>query len=424
MLLRAVNANPATAGTLAAPPGDVAPSVATSTPWRRRGIDALIAATTLLTIVATFAVWANRQLLDPGNWSTTSTRLLQNAEVRNATANFAVDQLYANVDVAQLIGSALPKQLAPLAGPAAGALHAGAIKAAGLALADARVQSLWAQANHRAAQALVTVIDGGKGPVKVQGGVVTLDLASVVEAIAQQLGLPAGIGAKLPPSIAHVQILKSDQIGLVQDIGRALRSLALWLSIAVPLLFALAIWLARGWRRRAVMNVGFGLAIAGLLVLLARALVQSRVPASLVADASIRPAAAATVSIATSMLAEIAGELVLVGALTIIAAWLAGPAGVAVGFRRTLAPYVRDHSGLVGGLVIAGIALLLVWRPIGVLDTPIGGLAFVALALVWAVLIRRQAVTEFPDARSGDAIAALHDRWRRLRERRAPQPRA
>ncbi len=204
------------------------------------------------------------------------------------------------------------------------------------------MQSLWAQANHRAAQALVTVIDGGKGPVKVQGGVVTLDLASVVEAIAQQLGLPAGIGAKLPPSIAHVQILKSDQIGLVQDIGRALRSLALWLSIAVPLLFALAIWLARGWRRRAVMNVGFGLAIAGLLVLLARALVQSRVPASLVADASIRPAAAATVSIATSMLAEIAGELVLVGALTIIAAWLAGPAGVAVGFRRTLAPYVRD----------------------------------------------------------------------------------
>ena len=73
--------------------------------------------TTLLTVVATFAVWANRQLLDPGNWSTTSTRLLQNAEIRETTANFAVDQLYANVDVAQLIGSALPKRLRPLAGP-------------------------------------------------------------------------------------------------------------------------------------------------------------------------------------------------------------------------------------------------------------------------------------------------------------------
>ena len=293
--------------------------------------------TALLTIVATFAVWANRQLLDPGNWSTTSTRLLQNAEIREATANFAVDQLYANVDVTQLIGSALPKRLPPLAGPAAGALHTGAVRAANLALADARVQTLWARANLHAAQALKTVIDGGGGQVKVRGGEVTLDLASVVEALARQLGLPAGIAAKLPPSVAQVQILKSDQIGLVQDIGRGLRSLALWLSIAVPLLFALAIWSARGWRRRAVINVGYALATAGLLVLLARAVVQSQVPASLVKDASIRPAAAATVSIATSMLAEIAGELVLVGG----AADHRRVAGRPRALRRRLPPRAR-----------------------------------------------------------------------------------
>ena len=394
-----------------------------TSPWRRRGIDALIVLTTLLTVVATFAVWANRQLLDPGNWSSTSTRLLQNAEIREATANFAVDQLYANVDVAQLIGSALPKRLRPLAGPAAGILHTGAVRAAKLALADARVQTLWAQANRRAAEALVTVVDGGTGPVKVQGGVVTLDLASVVEAIARQLGLPAGIGAKLPPSVAQLRILKSDQIGLVQDIGQGLRNLALALSIAVPLLFGLAIGLAGGWRRRAVINVGYGLATAGLLVLLARALVQSRVPASLVADASIRPAAAATVSIATSMLAEIAGELVLVGAVLIIAAWLAGPARAAVGFRRALAPYLRDDLGPACAFLVAVIALVLIWRPIGALGTLIGGLAFVALVLLWAALVRRQAMSEFPDARSGDLIAGLRDRARRLRERRGAQPR-
>jgi hypothetical protein len=406
-----------------APPGDAASSVAATVPWRRRGVDALIVLTTLLTIVATFAVWANRQLLDPGNWSTTSTRLLQNPKIRDTTANFAVDQLYANVDVAQLIGSALPKQLRPLAGPAAGALHTGAVRAANLALADARVQSLWAQANRHAAQALKTVVDGGTGPVKVQGGVVTLDLAPVVEAIADQLGLPAGIAAKLPPSIAHVRILKSDQIGLVQDIGRALRKLALWLSIAVPLLFGLAIGLARGRRRRAVMNVGYGVATAGLLVLLARAVVQWRVPESLVADASIRPAAAATVSIATSMLAEIAGELVLVGALLIIAAWLAGRARAAAGFRRAVAPYFRDYPGPACAWLLAVIALVLIWRPIGALGTPVGALAFVALALLWAALTRQQALTEFPDARAGDALAGLRDRARRLRERRGPQPR-
>ena len=379
--------------------------------------------TALLTIVATFAVWANRQLLDPGNWSTTSTRLLQNPKIRQVTANYAVDQLYANVDVAQLIGSALPKRLRPLAGPAAGALHTGAVHAAYLALADARVQTLWAQANRHAAQALKTVIDGGTGPVKVQDGEVTLDLASVVEAIARQLGLPAGISQKLPPSVAQVRILKSEQIGLVQDIGRGLRKLALWLSIAVPLLFALAIALARGWRRRAVMNVGYGLATAGFLVLLARALVQSRVPASLVADASIRPAAAATVSIATSMLAEIAGELVLFGVLLIVAAWSAGPARAAVGLRRSCAPYVRDYPGPASAVLIVVIALVLIWRPIGALGTSIGALAFAALALLWAVLMRRQAVTEFPDAQAGDVLAGLRGRAQRLRGRRGPEPR-
>ena len=413
-----MSADPASFTASPTPPGGVAATV----PWRRRGIDALIVLTTLLAIVATFAVWANRRLLDPGNWSATSTRLLQNPKIRDATANFAVDQLYANVDVASLIGSALPKPLRPLAGPAAGALRTGAVRAADLALADPRVQSLWAQANRQAAQALKTVIDGGKGPVKVQGGVVTLDLAPVVDAIADQLGLPAGIGAKLPPSIAHVRILQSDQIGLVQDIGRGLRKLALWLSIAVPLLFGLAIGLARGWRRRAVMNVGYGIATAGFLVLLARALVQSRVPASLVADASIRPAAAATVSIATSMLAEIAGELVLVGALLIIASWLAGRARAAAGFRRAFAPYFRDYPGPACALLVAVIALVLIWRPIGALGTPVGALAFVALALLWAALTRQQAVTEFPDARAGDTVAGLRDRARRLRERRGSRP--
>ncbi|MFZ0387551.1 MAG: hypothetical protein WAL22_17950 [Solirubrobacteraceae bacterium] len=407
-----------------APPAGAAWSVAATVPWRRRGVDALIVLTTLLTIAATLAVWANRQLLDPGNWSATSTRLLQNPEIRNVTAAFAVDQLYANVDIANLIGSALPKRLRPLAGPAAGALRTGAVRAANLALADPRVQTLWARANRRAAQQLVTVVEGGKGPVKVQGGVVTLDLAPVVEAIASQLGLPAGIGARLPSSIAHVRILQSSQIGLVQDIGRGLRSLALALSIAVPLLFGLAIGLARGRRRRAVMNVGYGLATAGLLVLLGRALLQSRVPAALVPDASIRPAAAATVSIATSMLAEIAGELVLVGALLIIVAWLAGRARGAAGFRRALAPHVRDYPGAAFALLIAVIALVLVWRPIGALGTPVGALAFVGLALLWAALVRQQAASEFPDAQAGDAVAELRDRARRLRGRRGRQPRS
>ena len=63
------------------------------------GCMVLIWVTTVLAVVGIFAVWANRQMLSPTNWSNTSTKLLQNADIREATSNYLVDQLYANVNV-------------------------------------------------------------------------------------------------------------------------------------------------------------------------------------------------------------------------------------------------------------------------------------------------------------------------------------
>ncbi len=97
---------------------------------RRILVNSLIAFTTLLLVVGIFSIWANRLLFNPDNWSNTSTQLLQNADIRSTTANYLVDQLYANVDVTGLISSGLPPRLVPLAAPAAGALRNVAVKGA------------------------------------------------------------------------------------------------------------------------------------------------------------------------------------------------------------------------------------------------------------------------------------------------------
>src|SRR5690242_14278268 len=89
---------------------------------RRITVRVIIGIATVLLVVGIFAVWANRQLLNPDNWSHTSTQLLQRAEIRNALSNYLVDQLYANVNVEQQLKSTLPSQLQPLAGPLSGAL--------------------------------------------------------------------------------------------------------------------------------------------------------------------------------------------------------------------------------------------------------------------------------------------------------------
>ena len=119
---------------VSAPTADAAPAKISR--GRLIGVDVLIGVTTLLLVVGIFATWANRLLFSPDNWSKTSTQLLQNQNVRSTTANYVVDQLYANVDVTGLIKQGLPTQLQALAAPAAGALRNAAVQGAELALSS------------------------------------------------------------------------------------------------------------------------------------------------------------------------------------------------------------------------------------------------------------------------------------------------
>jgi hypothetical protein len=360
-------------------------------------VRALIWVTTVLAVLAILAVWANRQLLNPNHWANTSGRLLEHPAVRDATSNYLVNQLYANVDVAGELKSRLPTQLQQLAGPISGALRNVATTAAQRALAAPRVQDIWKQANKAADQTFVNIVNGGKGAAQINGGQVSLNLAPIVADITTRLGLP-DLSSKLPPSVANLKILKSNQIKLIQDIGKALKGLALLLTIIVPLLYALAIWLARGYRRRTLMNVGISIAFAGVLVFLARTLIVSQVTDSLVKTDSVRPAAMAVISIATSMLSEIAGAFVIVGVPLIAAAWFAGPARLAVRARRALAPFLRDRRDWTFGIVAAIMAVIFIWQPIPATGTLVGIIVFLALALLGTVLLRRQTAEEFPDA--------------------------
>jgi hypothetical protein len=362
---------------------------------RRIAVRVIVWGTTVLAVLAIFSVWANRELLSPNNWSDTSTKLLQNAAIRDATAAYVVDQLYANVNVENELKSRLPKEIQPLAGPVAGGLRSLATEAAKRLLAGPRVQELWRQANRAAAQTFVTIVNGGKGAAGVTNGEVSLDLASVVKSVSDRTGLP-NVSSKLPPSAAHLKILKSSQIGFVQDAGKALKGLALLLTILVPLLYALAIVLARGFRRRALLSVGIAAVLTGITVLIGRGIIISQVTNSLVKTESVRPAAHAALSIATLRLSEVAGAFIVVGVPLIAAAWLAGPARLAVRARRAIAPFLREHPDWAYGITAAVMGLIFLWNPIPATGKPAGIIVFLALAFLGTYVLRRQTAAEFP----------------------------
>lgn len=370
-------------------------------------VNTLIGLGTVFLIVGVFAVWANRLLFSPDNWSNTSTQLLQSPHIRSATANYAVDQLYANVNVAGLIKSGLPSQLQPLAAPAAGALRNVAVQAVDDALQRPRVQAAWAKANRAADQAFIALASGGKGGVQVNQGTVTLNLSQLLDQVAVRLGLPSSVVAKIPANIGELTVLKSKQLKYVQNGSDAIRSLALWLTILFAACYALALVLAGPRRRRKLMTIGFCGVFAGVLVILAQSILTTQVTNSLTSDASLRPAINDTMSISTQMLHQIAAACIIVGIPLILAAWFAGPARPARVMREAMAPFLREHPIGTYMIALGVMVLIFIWDPIHATGTPAGIIVFTLLALVGTYALRRQTAQEFPEARSGATTARM-----------------
>ncbi|HME04380.1 MAG TPA: SHOCT domain-containing protein [Solirubrobacteraceae bacterium] len=353
---------------------------------------------TLLAVFAIFAVWANRQLLNPSNWARTSTSLLQKETIRTALAGYLIDQLYANVNVPGELKSGLPTQLKPLAGPLAGGLHSLAEQGAEKALSTTRVQNIWSRANHAADQTLVTIVAGGGKRVQIQGGTVSLNLRQIVADVAQRLGLPSSVAEKLPASVANLKVVSSSQLGLVRNLAKALHALALWLVIIVLALYALAVFLAHDHRRRTLMWVGLSLVLAGLLVLIGRKVGQGQLVSAITSDASVEPAANDAYSVATSLLVQVASSVIIIGIPVILSAWFAGPARWAVAGRRFLAPHFRKRPELAYWITAALLVLLFIWAPIPATSNPWWMLLFTVLSFFGAHVLRGQIAEEFPDA--------------------------
>src|ERR1700760_311531 len=124
-----------------------------------RIVAALLVVATLFAFLAIFSIWVNRQALNTDNWVDTSGKLLRNDEIRTQLSNYLADELFANVDVQAELEKTFPPRLAPLAGPAAGALHQLAPQVAERALATSRAESLWANANRAAHETLLKILN-------------------------------------------------------------------------------------------------------------------------------------------------------------------------------------------------------------------------------------------------------------------------
>jgi hypothetical protein len=391
---------------------------------RRRIALALIVVATVLGLFAIFAIWANRQLLNTDNWTETSSELLENDAIRTQVADFLVARLYANVDVQGELDRGFQQLLRPaaasaLSGPAASGLRTFAEQRVDDLLGRPIPQRVWEQANRRAHARLLEIVEGGGDVVSTTGGEVSLDLTALLGRTQSSVGVGGRVAEKLPASAAQIVILRSSQLELAQDLVRFLKAAAIVLLVLSLGLFALGVYLARGWRREALRACGIGFLFAGATALVARALAGNAVVDALATTESVRPAAEAAWSIGTSLLVKGATATLIYGVVIVVGAWLAGPTAWAVATRRNLAPYLREPHLAWGafGLVVLG---LVAWAPTPAFRQVILALVLIGLLALGLEALRRQTAREYPDARREDSFRRLRE-WARGIGRRAPR---
>jgi hypothetical protein len=372
-------------------------------------------------------VWVNRQALNTDNWKTTSSKLLADDQIQAALGPYLVNQLFTNADVTAAIEQRLPSNLQGLAGPAAAGLRQLADRAAPKLLARPRVQDAWVTANAVAHRRLLRIINGGGPVASTSGGEVTLDLHALVSQLAADLGVSsqvaaaqatlqgaAGAQAKarlqqrlnitVPATSGRLVIMRSDQLKAAQDIAGAVKSLAIVLPGLAILLFALAIWLARGRRRQVLRTAGWCFVVVGVLLLLVRRVGGNEIVDSLVKVPSNEAAVHQAWTIATSLLFAIAVALIVYGVAFAVAAWLGGPTRQAQFLRKLAAPELRESPGVAyaaaGGLLLA----LVIWGPTPAFRQPAWILLFAALLALGVTVLRGQTAVEFAGVQRGDAL--------------------
>ncbi|MDQ2673911.1 MAG: hypothetical protein M3Y40_04590, partial [Chloroflexota bacterium] len=376
---------------------------------------------TLVAAISVIALWVKRQALETTTWVETSTELLEDKAIQDALADFIVNTIYENVDVQGEIASALPPRAQILAGPVAGGLRQVATRAAQQGLEQEKVQGLWEDANRVTHERLLALIEDEGEYVSTTGGQVSLDVSALVDDVAAGVGIGGDVASKLPAGAAEIEVLHSDELDAAQKGVKLLRTLAWFLTVLALVLYGLAIYFARGWRREMLRAVGFSFIAIGVIDLFARNAGGEAVVASLSEASTADTAVLHAWEIGTSLLKDTAESLIVYGIVMVAAAWLAGPSSIATSARHAITPYLRQPKYAYLGL--AGILIILFWwNPVIATGRLLPSLALILVLAIGVEALRRQVIREFPDhvqTGSPEGMAhALADRMREARERR------
>jgi len=362
----------------------------------RRWISVILAVVAAVVVpLAALTVWTQRTVLDTDQYVDTVGPLARDEAVQNRVAEVLTTEINAQVDFESLLEETLDEAGLPddlreplgvLVGPLAGGAESIVERVVSEIVRSDAFAELWEEANRAGHEVVVAVLTGeGADNIETDGGRIRLTFDGLLE---QANGIIEGIlGPDLTERLGledvetEVVLLESDDLAAAQELVDLLDTLSWFVPLIALLLLALVIIVSND-RRLGVRRAGLAILISSLLTLALLAFVRNRAGGAAEDEAAAR---AVIDQLLTFLLQELRA-LVVLGAVLLFGAWLAGPTSTAGKVRawgnsllgRASAVedptevgafpvwVARRHAALLAGaLVLGGLALIIADRPTG-----------------------------------------------------------
>lgn len=310
--------------------------------WRVFVVWLMVVLGSLCSFFGVFAVWVTAVALDTNTFTDTVAPLISEDPLARAVSVEAVKLLFEQAGVEKAIQKELPKSLEFAAEPLAGGLQKLAEEAARAILKTRAFQSVWREALRSAHASAVAVIRNEEGIEINTEGEVELDLIYLLDSIRKSLadsGVDSLKGVKISGDAGKVVLFTSGELGAAKQVVNVLDTLN-WVFPVLAMLFFVVAVIAAGDRRKALLIVGAGLVLAMALGLVA-VFASQPVVLGKIGDTQLRAAADVVWSGLTGGLIAAQVIILVIGALIVAGAVLAGPYGWAVKLRSGVAGVFR-----------------------------------------------------------------------------------